>query len=70
MFTRFTRFGDMHVVYGREKNMTCGPDCVMMVIFQVNTLKPEKTSITTEEAIRKEWQTRLGSTYTVHMVGI
>ena len=27
-FTRFTRFGDMHFVFGQEEGMTCGPSVV------------------------------------------
>jgi hypothetical protein len=68
-FTRFTRFGDAHVVYGQEKQMTCGLASVMMVIFKKNKLVPGKTSVTTEEAIRKEYEARLGSSYTGHTVG-
>lgn len=68
-FTRFTRFGDAHLVYGQEAEMACGLASVMMVIFKKNKLKPGKTAVTTEEAIRKEYEARLGKAYDSTKVG-
>ena len=68
-FTRFTRFGDMHIVYGQEHGMSCGLASVMMCVFKVNKLTPGKTAITTEEEIRKKYQTLLGSNYNSEQVG-
>lgn len=68
-FTRFTRFGDMHIVYGQEHGMSCGLASVMMCVFKLNKLTPGKTAITTEEEIRKKYQTLLGSAYNSELVG-
>jgi hypothetical protein len=50
-FSRFTRFGDMHLVYGQEANMSCGIASVMMCVFKINKLNPGATSVTVEQDI-------------------
>lgn len=52
-FTRFTRFGDAHLVYGQEATNSCGIACVMMCVFKVNKLEPSKTAFHTEQEIYK-----------------
>ncbi len=59
-FTRFTRFGDMHLVYGQEANMSCGLASLMMCVFKINKLKPGNTAVTVEEDIRKKYEAALG----------
>lgn len=62
-FTRVTRFGDMHLVYGQEADMTCGIASVMMTIFKVNKLKAGSTAMTVEKKIIDRYQKLLGSKY-------
>lgn len=68
-FTRFTRFGDVHIVYGQEAGMSCGLASVMMCVFKVNKLEPGKTAVTVEEDIRKKYQAQLGTAYNSEQVG-
>jgi len=35
-FTRITRFGDVHLVYGQEHDRSCGLACIMMCVFKLN----------------------------------
>lgn len=39
-FSRFTRFGDVHAVFGQEREISCGIACVIMAAFKINKLKP------------------------------
>ena len=39
-FSRFTRFGDMHWVFGQERNISCGVACVVMAAFKINKFTP------------------------------
>lgn len=68
-FSRITRFGDMHLVYGQEANMTCGIASVMMCIFKVNKLTPGATALTVEQKIIKKYESLLGDTYEPEKVG-
>ena len=47
-FTRFTRFGDMHLVYSQEGVNACGIACVRMVTFKVNKLTPGRSALHSE----------------------
>ncbi|HVN00222.1 MAG TPA: hypothetical protein VMT68_08410 [Caulobacteraceae bacterium] len=38
--SRFTRYGDMHWVFGQEQNISCGVACVIMAAYKVNKLTP------------------------------
>ena len=62
-FSRFTRFGDMHLVYGQEANMTCGIASLMMCVFKINKLQPGSTSVTVEKDICNKYAAANGSTY-------
>lgn len=68
-FSRFTRFGDMHLVYGQEANASCGIACVMMCVFKLNKLKPGATAVTIEKDVYKKYERALGSRYTPDDVG-
>jgi len=50
-FSRFTRFGDMHWVFGQERNISCGVACVIMAAYKVNKLRPGVQSSFTEADI-------------------
>ncbi len=68
-FTRLTRFGDVHLVYGQEANMSCGIASLMMCVFKVNKLKPGSTSVTVEQDIYKKYAAALGSGYSPETTG-
>src|SRR5437879_12918072 len=59
-FTRFTRFGDLHLVYGQEANMSCGIASVMMCVFKINKLKPGADAVTVETDIYKKYEAAMG----------
>ena len=48
-FTRFDRFGDMHFVYGQERENTCGPSSVMMCVMKINKLAPGRAALYLED---------------------
>ena len=50
-FTRFTRFGDVHLVYAQEQQNSCGIACVMMTVFKINKLTPGVRALHTEREI-------------------
>jgi hypothetical protein len=58
-FTRFTRFGDMHFVYGQERNMNCGPACVLMCVLKINKLTPHQAAYL-EDQVRKSYNKTTG----------
>jgi hypothetical protein len=62
-FTRLTRFGDVHLVYGQEANMSCGIASVMMCVFKINKLTPGSTSVTVEKDIYQKYSQVMGSGY-------
>ena len=61
-FTRLTRFGDVHLVYGQEAGMSCGIASVMMCAFKLNKLTPGATAVTIEKDIYQKYSTVMGST--------
>jgi hypothetical protein len=62
-FTRFTRFGDIHLVYGQEADKSCGIASVMMCVFKLNKLRPGSDSITVENDICAKYAAALGKSY-------
>jgi hypothetical protein len=50
-FSRFTRFGDMHWVFGQEHSISCGVACVIMAAYKINKLWPGVKSTFTEKDI-------------------
>jgi hypothetical protein len=68
-FSRFTRFGDVHLVYGQEANMSCGIASVMMCVFKINKLEPGTTSVTVEKEIYKKYEAAMKSAYSPETVG-
>ena len=54
-FTRFTRFGDVHMVYSQEAVNSCGIACVRMVIFKVNKIKLGATVFKTERSLDQSY---------------
>lgn len=53
-FTRFTRFGDAHMVFGQEQDISCGVACVIMAAFKINKIKPKTKAMFSEEDIMKK----------------
>lgn len=68
-FSRFTRFGDMHLVYGQQADMSCGIASLMMCVFKLNKLKPGKTALTVEQQIYKKYEAVMGSAYAPETTG-
>lgn len=62
-FTRFSRFGDIHFVYGQERENTCGPSSVMMCVMKINKLAPGKTALYMEEQVRNAYGNWQGADY-------
>jgi hypothetical protein len=62
-FSRFTRFGDMHLVFGQEANMSCGIASVMMCVFKINKLSPWNQAIHVNTDIYKAYSTASGGQY-------
>lgn len=53
-FSRFTRFGDVHAVYGQELNNSCIIASAIMCVFKINKLRPNAASVhTTSDIIAK-----------------
>jgi hypothetical protein len=50
-FSRLTRFGDMHWVFGQEKEISCGVACVIMAAYKINKLRPGVKSSFSEAEI-------------------
>lgn len=50
-FSRFTRFADMHMVYGQEAVNSCGIASVMMVVFKINKLVPGAQALYKEKEV-------------------
>ncbi len=61
-FTRFTRFGDVHLVYAQEKDNSCGIACVMMTVFKINKLSLS-TAVHAEKDIYKVYGKVSGTSY-------
>ncbi len=68
-FTRITRFGDVHLVYGQEANMSCGIASVMMCVFKINKLKPGATAMTVEKDICQKYADASGTPYAPNKKG-
>ena len=50
-FSRFTRFGDMHMVFGQERTISCGVACVIMAAFKINKIRPGARAVFSEQDI-------------------
>ncbi|MDD5719628.1 MAG: hypothetical protein PHQ53_08075 [Candidatus Krumholzibacteria bacterium] len=62
-FARFTRFGDVHLVYGQQANMSCGIASVMMCVFKINKLTPGATALHVEKDICDKYASASGGAY-------
>ena len=54
-FTRFTRFGDAHLVYAQEEENSCGIACILMVVFKINKLRPGAQALHQETQIYRAY---------------
>ena len=50
---RIDRYGDSHIVFSQEKDMSCGLASAKMIVFKVNKLRPGGSALVTEERIEK-----------------
>ena len=62
-FTRFTRFGDVHMVYSQENSNSCGIACVRMVVFKVNKLRLGATARHSEATLDAAYGKVAGAPY-------
>lgn len=62
-FTRFSRFGDMHLVFGQEQGMTCGPSSALMCYTKINKLSPGAALYNSTQRIKDLYQQWLGAPY-------
>lgn len=62
-FSRFTRFGDAHLVYGQEADMSCGIASVLMCVFKINKIAPGKAALYLEKEIYKKYAAAAGTKY-------
>ena len=68
-FNRMTRFGNFHSVYAQEAEDSCGIACVMMCVYKINKLSPNKEASYVEDQIynvygRQAHTSYNGSSYT------
>lgn len=52
-FSRFTRFGDMHWVYGQDNGVACGVACAIMAVFKIHKITPGTKAVYDEDTIIK-----------------
>ena len=62
-FTRFTRFGEMHMVYSQENSNSCGIACVRMVVFKTNKFRPQAIALRSEQSIDADYARVAGIPY-------
>ena len=55
-FSRITRFGDVHLVYGQEARATCGLASVIMCVFKINKLTPGAETLLVENELVEEYK--------------
>lgn len=62
-FSRFTRYGDMHIVYGQERDNSCGMASIMMAFFKSYKLVPGRQSVYQEERVIRAYEAAKGSAH-------
>lgn len=62
-FTRFTRFGDIHYVFGQEQGMACGLASALMCYTKINKLSPGSPSYNTTAKIQQLYTKWLAGAY-------
>lgn len=50
-FSRVSRFGDVHMVFGQERRISCGVACVIMAAFKINKLAPGTKALFSEDDV-------------------
>lgn len=50
-FSRVSRFGDVHMVFGQERQISCGVACVIMAAFKINKIAPGTKALFSESDI-------------------
>ena len=60
-FTRFTRFGDTHMVFGQEQGISCGLACVIMAAYKINKLTPSVKAMYDEDDMMKKAKKLFGA---------
>ena len=62
-FTRISRFGDVHFVFGQEQGMTCGVASALMCYTKINKLSPTAVMYSTTQRFKELYETWSGSPY-------
>ena len=68
-FTRISRFGDVHFVFGQEQGMTCGPSSALMCYTKINKLSPGAVMYSTTQRIKDLYAQWLGQSYDGSVAG-
>jgi hypothetical protein len=51
LVSRVSRFGDIHWIFGQEREISCGVACVIMAAFTINKITPGSRAMFTEADI-------------------
>jgi len=62
-FSRFTRFGDAHLVFGQEADMSCGIASVLMCVFKINKITPGAQAVHVNKDIYNAYSKASGGRY-------
>lgn len=62
-YSRISRFGDIHMVYGQKWANSCGLASTVMCAFKTNKFAPGKQAVYEEQKIKDEYSKVIGSTY-------
>jgi hypothetical protein len=62
-FSRISRWGDIHLVFGQRWQNSCGLASVLMCVFKTNKLTPGASSFRVETEVRDRYTQLLGSAY-------
>lgn len=68
-FSRISRFGDVHMVYGQEAGMSCGIASVLMCVFKINKFTPGAAAVHEETKVCDLYATASGGVYKPETVG-
>jgi hypothetical protein len=57
------------MVYGQERDNSCGLASIMMCVFKINKLKPGAAAVTVEEDIDQKYEAAIGKAYDSETTG-
>lgn len=62
-YSRISRFGDIHMVYGQKWANSCGLASTVMCAFKTNKFAPGQQAVYEEQKIKDEYSKVLGAVY-------